>query len=165
MLFLFLCYNENMNNRVYKYLTEKGIENRIIEAVTSTETVEMASDTLDCSIREVAKTLSFYVPDPVLIVTSGDVKIHDDKFRTVFGCKPRMIPKEEIMNVIGHEVGGVCPFNPKENVKVYLDISLLRNTYCYPACGVPGTGIKLTVEELMKYTNFIKWVDVTKNSD
>ncbi len=154
-----------MNNRVYEYLTELGLKNRIIETVTSTETVEMASETLDCTIREVAKTLSFYVPEPILIVTSGDVKIHNDKYRLTFGCKPSMIPKENIEEVIGHKVGGVCPFNPKENVKVYLDISLLKNKYCYPACGVSGSAIKLTIPELMNYTNFIKWVDVTKNSD
>ena len=154
-----------MNDRVYNYFKSLGIENRIIEVVSETSTVEMASEALDCSVSEVAKTLSFYVPDPILVVTSGDVKIHNDKFRLIFGCKPKMIPKEEIEDVIGHSNGGVCPFNPKENVKVYLDISLLRNEYCYPACGVTGTAIKLTIDELMKYTNFIKWVDVTKNSD
>jgi prolyl-tRNA editing enzyme YbaK/EbsC (Cys-tRNA(Pro) deacylase) len=154
-----------MNNRVYEYLERLGLKNRIIEVLTSTETVKLASEALDCSISEVAKTLSFYVPNPILIVTSGDVKISNDKFRLVFGCKPSMIPKEEIENVIGYPYGGVCPFNPLSGVKVYLDISLLKNKYCYPACGISGTAIKLTIDELMAYTNFIKWVDVTKYND
>ena len=152
-----------MNDRVYNYLKELKLTDRIIEVPSSTETVELASEALDCTISEVAKTLSFYIPNPILVVTSGDVKISNDKYRLVFGCKPKMIPKEEIKDVIGHEVGGVCPFNPKDNVNVYLDISLLRNKNIYPACGVSGTAIKLNIEELIKYTKFIKWVDVCEN--
>ena len=154
-----------MNNRVYEYLDSIGLKDKIIEVVDSTETVELASKALECSISEVAKTLSFYIPDPILVVTSGDVKISNDKFRLVFGCKPKMIPKEEIEDVIGHSVGGVCPFNPNPNVEVYLDISLLKNKYIYPACGESGTAIKITIEELMKYTDFIKWVDVCEYDD
>ena len=154
-----------MNNRVYEYLDRLGLKDKIIEVVTSTDTVDLASESLECSPSEVAKTLSFYIPDPILVVTSGDAKICNDKFRLVFGCKPKMIPKEEIEDIIGHPYGGVCPFNPLDGVKVYLDISLLNNKYCYPACGVSGTAIKLTINELMKYTDFIKWVDVTKYND
>ena len=149
-----------MNNRVYEYLDSLGLKDKIIEVSDSTETVELASSSLNCTKSEVAKTLSFYIPNPILIVTSGDMKISNDKYRLVFGCKPKMIPANEIEDVIGHPVGGVCPFNPKEDVEVYLDISLLKNKYLYPACGVSGTAIKVTIKELMKYTNFIKWVDV-----
>lgn len=149
-----------MNNRVYDYLDSLGLKDKIIELSDSTETVEIASKNLNCNKSEVAKTLSFYIPNPILIVTSGDMKISNDKYRLVFGCKPKMIPTNEIEEVIGHHVGGVCPFNPKDDVEVYLDISLLKNKYLYPACGISGTAIKVTIEELMKYTNFIKWIDV-----
>lgn len=152
-----------MNERVYNYLDNLGLKDRIIEVPNSTETVELASESLDCTISEVAKTLSFYIPNPILVVTSGDVKINNDKFRLVFGCKPKMIPKDDIKDVIGHEVGGVCPFNPNDDVNLYLDISLLRNKYLYPACGITGTAIKLNIDELMKYTKFIKWIDVCEN--
>lgn len=149
-----------MNNRVYDYLDSLGLKDKIIELSDSTETVELASKNLNCNKSSIAKTLSFYIPNPILIVTSGDMKISNDKYRLVFGCKPKMIPTNEIEEVIGHCVGGVCPFNPKDGVEVYLDISLLKNKYLYPACGISGTAIKVTIEELMKYTNFIKWIDV-----
>ena len=83
-----------MNDRVYSYLEKLGLSDRIMKVPDSTETVELASLSLNCTESEVAKTLSFYVPEPILIVTSGDVKIDNDKFRKVFGCKPVMIPKE-----------------------------------------------------------------------
>ncbi len=154
-----------MNNRVYEYLTNLGLNNRIIELVASTKTVKDASDALNCKESEVAKTLSFLVPEPILIVTSGDVKIDNDKFRNTFGCKPSMIDKDDVESLIGHKVGGVCPFNPNCDVRVYLDISLAKEKYCYPACGVSGTAIKLSIPELMKYTNYIRWIDVTKRNE
>lgn len=153
-----------MNDRVYSYLEKLGLTDRIMKVPDSTETVELASLSLNCSESEVAKTLSFYVPEPILVVTSGDVKIDNDKFRKVFGCKPVMIPKEEVMDVIGHPIGGVCPFNPNPGVKVYLDKSLHKNKFVYPACGVSRTAIKLTIKELMMYTSFTKWIDVCDNN-
>ena len=154
-----------MNNRVYEYLDSLGLSSKIIELPESTETVLMASEALNCKISEVAKTLSFLVPEPVLIVTSGIVKIDNNKFRNTFNCKPKMIDKDDVLEIVGHPVGGVCPFNPKEGVKVYLDISLMNERYCYPACGISGTAIKLTIEELMKYSNFVKWIDVTNKNE
>ena len=152
-----------MNNRVYEYLEKVGLSDRIIYLAESTETVSLAAKALNCTEREIAKTLAFLVDDPILIVTSGDVKIDNDKFRRVFNCKPSMIDKDEVLDIIGHPVGGVCPFNPKEGVKVYLDISLFKNIYCYPACGTSGTAIKLTLNELKDYSHFVKWIDVTKD--
>ena len=154
-----------MNNRVYEYLNNLGLSDRIIELVDSTKTVSMAAQALECKESEVAKTLSFLIPEPILVVTSGDVKIDNDKFRRVFCCKPSMIDKDDVLEVIGHPVGGVCPFIPNDGVNVYLDISLLKNKYCYPACGESGTAIKLNMRELMEYTNYIKWIDVTKIND
>ena len=154
-----------MNNRVYDYLDSLNLSSRIIELVASTETVSLAADALDCKESEVAKTLSFLVPEPILIVTSGDVKIDNDKFRINFNCKPKMIDKDDVLELIGHPIGGVCPFNPKDGVKVYLDLSLLKEKYCYPACGVSGTAIKLTIPELMEYSKYTKWIDVTKNNE
>lgn len=154
-----------MNNRVYDYFNSLNLSNRIIELVASTETVSLAADALDCKESEVAKTLSFLTPKPILVVTSGDVKIDNNKFRYTFNCKPKMIDKDDVYELIGHPVGGVCPFNPNPSVKVFLDISLLKERYCYPACGVSGTAIKLTIPELMKYSKYTKWVDVTKFND
>ena len=154
-----------MNNRAYEYFNEKNLLDKIIELNDSTETVELASKNLNCKISEVAKTLAFYIPNPILVVTSGDVKISNDKFRLVFGTKPIMISKDKLLDDIGFNAGGICPFNPKDGVEVYLDISLLKNEYLYPACGISGTAIKLNINELMEYTNFVKWVDVCEHND
>ncbi len=115
-----------MENKAYPYLRAKGYEDRIIELDTSSATVALAAQALGCEEQEIAKTLAFYAPDPVLIVASGDARVDNRKFRDTFGVKAKMIPHEEVEEAVGFPGGGVCPFGQKEGVKVFLDCSLKK---------------------------------------
>jgi len=111
----------------------------------------------------IAKTLSFLVGDqPILIVTAGNMKIDNSKYKKTFHKKAKMIPFRDVEQIIGHDVGGVCPFGINEGVQVYLDKSLQAYDYVYPACGSSNSAIKLTISELEQYSNYIEWVDVCK---
>ena len=148
---------------VKEYFKKYGIENRIQELEESSATVELAAKALGCEPKHIAKTLSFKVEDkPNLIVVAGDAKIDNAKYKAKFNTKAKMLNIEEVEELIGHKVGGVCPFAIKENVKVYLDISLKRFDYVYPAAGSGNSAIKVSIEELEKYSNYIEWVDVSK---
>lgn len=148
---------------VKEYFKKYGIENRIQELEESSATVELAAKALGCEPERIAKTLSFKVEDkPILIVVAGDAKIDNAKYKAKFNTKAKMLNIEEVEELIGHKVGGVCPFAIKENVKVYLDISLKRFEYVYPAAGSGNSAIKLSIEELEKYSNYNEWVDVSK---
>lgn len=148
---------------VKEYFKKYGIENRIQELEESSATVELAAKALGCEPERIAKTLSFKVEDkPILIVVAGDAKIDNAKYKAKFNTKAKMLNIEEVEELIGHKVGGVCPFAIKENVKVYLDISLKRFDYVYPAAGSGNSAIKLSIEELEKYSNYCEWVDVSK---
>lgn len=147
--------------KVKKYFSKYNIDNQIIELSDSTATVSEAAKALDCSEAEIAKTLSFQVNDEaILIVLAGDTKIENNKYRDYFNTKAKMIEHDKVELLIGHPIGGVCPFAVNENVKVYLDESLKRLEYVYPACGSPNSAIKLTIKELEKYSNYISWIDV-----
>lgn len=147
-----------------EYLQIYGLDKNIVEFTTSSATMKEAAEALHCEEKEIAKTLGFLVEDkPILIVTSGDQKIDNGKYKTTFLEKAKMIPFIEVENRIGHEVGGVCPFGIYEDVIVFLDKSLKRFTTIYPACGSSNSAVKLTLEELMLASNFKEWVDVCKN--
>lgn len=135
-----------------------------MEFAVSSATVELAAKALNCDGCLIAKTLSFLVHDDViLIVAPGDVKIDNHKYKTHFGVKAKMLPAAEAEQLIGHAVGGVCPFAVNEGVKVFLDESLKRFEFVYPACGSSNSAIKLTIPELEKNTDhFSGWVDVCK---
>lgn len=149
--------------RVKQYFKQYGIENRIQELEKSSATVRLAAKALGCEPERIAKTLSFKVEEePILIVIAGDVKIDNAKYKVKFNTKAKMLNIEEVEELIGHKVGGVCPFAIKENVKVYLDISLKRFEYVYPAAGSGSSAIKLSIEELEKYSNYREWIDVSK---
>lgn len=139
------------------------IEDKIILLDESSATVELASHALGCKEAEIAKTMSFLVDDqPILIVMAGEAKINNHKYKAYFHKKARMLHGDEVMEYTSHPIGGVCPFGLKENVIVYLDESLKRFTYVYPACGSCNSAIKLTIDELEKYSNYKKWIDVTE---
>lgn len=144
-------------------LAKYNLSKRVLELELSSATVKDAAIALSCKEGEIAKTLSFIVNDsPILIVTAGDKKIDNSKYKKEFNCKAKMIPQDEVERIIGHKVGGVCPFGIKENVKVYLDDSLKEHTFIYPACGSSNSAIKLTIEELEQVSNYDKWIDVCK---
>lgn len=147
-----------------EYLQKYGLDNRIMEFDVSSATVEDAAKAIDCKQEEIAKTLSFIVGNtPILIVASGDSKIDNSKFKTEFHTKAKMIAFDSVEELIGHAVGGVCPFGVNENVEVYLDNSLKRFKTIYPACGSSNSAIKLTLDELEKTSNYKKWIDVCKD--
>ncbi len=150
--------------KVKAYFSEYGIEDRIRELEASSATVELAALALGCEPCRIAKTLSFMVQErPILIVMAGDAKIDNPKYKARFGAKARMLTPDEVATLVGHEVGGVCPFGIKEGVAVYLDVSLKRFSTVFPACGSGNSAIELTIPELERYSGFCAWVDVCKN--
>lgn len=149
--------------KVRLYFAEYEMENKIKEFAVSSATVELAAEALNCEPCRIAKTMSFMTHDgPILIVTAGDMKIDNAKYKAIFNLKAKMLMPEELIEQIGHPAGGVCPFAVKENVKTYLDISLQRFTTVFPACGSANSAIELTISELEKYSNFVSWIDVCK---
>lgn len=150
--------------KVKEFFAKYGMDHRIIEFDVSSATVELAADALKCEPCRIAKTLSFMVEGkPILIVTAGDGKIDNKKYKAQFGTKAKMLKPEETVSWIGHAVGGVCPFAVKEGVTVYLDVSLKRFDTVFPACGSSNSAIELTIAELEKYSSYLSWIDVCKD--
>ena len=136
---------------------------RILEFETSSATVALAAAALGCEEARIAKTLSFHVGDRVvLIVAAGDARIDNAKYKAEFGQKAKMLAYDEAEPLIGHAVGGVCPFAVNDGVDVYLDASLCRFETVFPACGSANSAIELTPAELEKYASPLSWVDVCK---
>ncbi len=149
--------------RVKEYFGQFGVADKILELDESSATVELAAQALGTEGCRIAKTLSFMVNDkPVLIVTAGDVKIDNKKYRDYYGVKAKMLSPDTVTELIGHAVGGVCPFAVNDGVTVYLDESLKRFETVFPACGSGNSAIELTIDELEKYSNYCSWVDVCK---
>ena len=149
--------------RVRAYFRELGIEEKVQELAESSATVELAAAALGTEPGRIAKTLSFMVNDkPILIVTAGDVKIDNAKYKKFFGAKAKMLTPQQAEELIGHAVGGVCPFAINEGVTVYLDESLKAYNTVFPACGSSNSAIELNMEELEKYSLSKAWIDVCK---
>lgn len=149
--------------KVKEFFTEKGIADRIREFDTSSATVELAAEALGCEPCRIAKSLTFKVDEKaVLIVAAGDARIDNRKYKEFFGTKAKMLTPDEVLSLIGHAVGGVCPFAINDGVSVYLDNSLKRFETVFPACGSSNSAIGLSIEELERYSGFISWVDVCK---
>lgn len=152
--------------RARSYLEKFGIDNEIQEFNVSSATVELASIALNCNPCEIAKSLTFSNGDRlVMVVTSGDMKIDNAKFKAFFGFKPSMISSEEVGEKIGHEIGGVCPFGINNNVEVYLDESLKRFEFVYPACGSSNSAIRLSPNKLFEIIQNPEWIDVCKSRE
>lgn len=150
--------------KVRTYFAQFGMEERIQELTESSATVELAAQALHCAPERIAKTLSFMVNGaPVLIVAAGDARIDNPKYKAQFGTKAKMLTPEEAENLVGHAVGGVCPFAVNEGVGVYLDESLKRFETVFPACGSANSAIELTIPELEQYSGYTAWVDVCKS--
>lgn len=147
--------------KVKEYFKKFGIENRIQEFDVSSATVELAAKALNCAPERIAKSLSFMVNEkPIIIVVAGNIKISNSKFKQQFQTKAKMLSFDEAENLIGHKVGGVCPFAINDGVDVYLDTSLKHYETVFPACGSSNSAIELSIAELEKYSNFKKWIDV-----
>ncbi len=149
--------------KVKEYFKKYNMEERVQEFEVSSATVELAAKALNCEPKRIAKTLSFKIDDkPILIVVAGDAKIDNSKYKAQFSKKAKMLTYDEVLELIGHPVGGVCPFAINDGVEVYLDESLKRFETVYPACGSSNSAIELTIEELEKYSNYNSWIDVCK---
>lgn len=149
--------------KVKDYFRQYGMEGRVLEFPVSSATVELAAQALGCEPGRIAKTLSFLVgARAVLIVAAGDAKVDNHKYKAQFGVKAKMLSADEVTELVGHAVGGVCPFAVNEGVTVYLDESLKRFDTVYPACGSSNSAIELTIPELEQYSGFAGWIDVCK---
>ena len=149
---------------VKAYFAKYGMADRIRVLDVSSATVELAAQALGCEPCRIAKTLSFSVDGrPILIVAADDAKIDNPKYKAQFGVKAKMLTPDEVENLVGHAVGGVCPFGIREGVTVYLDESLKRFATVFPACGSSNSAIELTISELETYSGFDTWIDVCKN--
>lgn len=149
--------------RVKEYFKKYGLEQKIQEFAVSSATVELAARALHCEPQRIAKTLSFMLEEKaVLVVAAGDAKIDNPKYKAKFGKKAKMLSPDEVETLVGHAVGGVCPFAVNEGVEVYLDVSLRRFDSVFPACGSSNSAIELTIAELEEYSGYAEWVDVCK---
>ena len=149
--------------RVKDYFRALGMEDRVLEFDVSSATVDLAAQALGCAPCRIAKTLSFQVEGrPILIVAAGDAKVDNPKYKAQFGTKAKMLTPQEAEELVGHAVGGVCPFAVNEGVTIYLDESLKRFETVFPACGSGNSAIELTIPELERYSGYQCWVDVCK---
>ncbi len=150
--------------KVRAYFKTCGMEDRVLEFPVSSATVELAAQAVGCEPGRIAKTLSFMVNDsPVLIVAAGDAKVDNHKYKEQFGTKAKMLTPDQAAELVGHAVGGVCPFAVNPGVTVYLDVSLKRFETVFPACGSSNSAIELTIPELEQHSGYKAWVDVCKN--
>ena len=148
---------------VMEFFKRYGMDNKILQFDESSATVEMAAERLQVIPARIAKTLSFRSGNGcILVVTAGDKKIDNAKFKEKFSMKAKMLNFDEVLEMAGHPVGGVCPFALPRNVEVYLDISMQRFQTVFPACGSANGAIELTCAELQKYSVAKEWVDVCK---
>lgn len=149
--------------KVKAYFKKFDMDSKIIELEESSATVKEAAEAIGCKEGEIAKTLSFQLSNRViLIVLAGDVKLDNHKYKEYFHEKSKMVDIPLVEELVGHQVGGVCPFGINEGVDVYLDVSLKKYSTVYPACGNSHSAIPLTLEELEKYSNCKEWIDVSK---
>ena len=150
-------------DKVKEYLKSKGLEHTIESHAGSIDTVEHAAQQIGCTEAEIAKTLSFLVDEkPVIVVMAGDARVNSSKFKAKFHTKPHMIPREQVVELIGHEPGGVCPFAIKEGVPVWLDESMKRFEIVHPAAGDDYTSARMTLKELFSASDAEGWCDICK---
>lgn len=148
------------------YLEARGLADRIIQPEHSSATVAEAAEAIGCEPGMIAKTLSFLVDDkPVLILADGLARIDNRKYKEFFGCKAKMIPPDRVGDLVGHDIGGVCPFGVNEGVTVYLDVSLKKHDIVYPAAGNDHSGVKLSIPELEQCSGYTQWIDVSKERE
>ena len=149
--------------RARAHLKKHGLEDRIQEFTVSSATVALAAEALGCEPARIAKSLSFEKGDSaILVIAAGDARIDNAKFKQRFGVKAKMLSAEKVEPLIGHGVGGVCPFGVNEDVEIYLDESMKRFETVYPAAGTPASAVHLSLAELERASEALGWVNVTK---
>ena len=148
--------------KVREYLKKYEKDEEIVEFDESSATVAEAAQAIGCGEADIAKTLSFIVDGkPILIVMAGDKRCDNHKYKEFFHEKAHMIPREDLVELVGHEAGGDCPFGVNDGVTIYLDESLKKHEFVYPACGSSNSAIKLSIQELERLSNYKEWIDVT----
>lgn len=149
--------------KVRGYFRTLGIEEKIKEFSVSSATVALAAEALGVEEARIAKSITFKIEDrTILIVAAGDAKVDNTRYKAAFGGKAKMLTAEEAVERVGHAVGGVCPFAVNEGVEVYLDVSLRRFDTVFPAAGSASSAVELTCEELERYAQTDRWVDVCR---
>ena len=150
--------------KVREYFRGYNMEDKVLEFEVSSATVRLAAIALGTEEARIAKTMSFKKDEGcILVITAGDVKIDNAKYRHTFGLKAKMLTPDEIMEFVGHAIGGVCPFAVNEGViGIYIDESVKRFDTVFPACGSSNSAIELKISELEEYSGYIKWIDVSK---
>ena len=150
-------------DKVKQFFESQGAGDKVLWLEHSSATVELAAEAVGCEPARIAKTLSFLVGEqPILILTAGDVKVDNKKYKELFHTKAKMIPGDIVEELIGHAPGGVCPFVIKDGIKVYLDESLKRFDIVYPAAGSGNSAVRLTLPELEHFSGSKNWIDVCK---
>ena len=150
---------------VREYLKTFGKDGDIQEFTESSATVELAAQRLGVEPARIAKSISLYGDAPgrgILVITAGDAKIDNGKFREQFSCKAKMLKPEDVLTYTGHAVGGVCPFVNPDTLAVYADVSMRRFSTVFPACGSANSAIEMTCDTLFKIAKALEWVDVCK---
>ena len=150
---------------VKKYFADNNIDKEILKFPVSSATVELAAQAVGVEPARIAKTLSFYTKEKdgaILIVTAGDMKIDNSKFKHFFGMKAKMLSADDVERLTGHAIGGVCPFGNPEHTTVYLDISMKRFNTVFPAAGSSNSAVELTCDELEQFSGSKEWIDVCK---
>lgn len=149
--------------KVKDFFVSQGAGDKVLWLDHSSATVELAAEAIGCEPARIAKTMSFLIDEsPILIVTAGDVKIDNKKYKEQFHTKAKMIPGDQVEALIGHAPGGVCPFSIKEGIPVYLDVSMKRFDIVYPAAGSGNSAVKLTLPELEHFSGSLGWIDICK---
>ena len=147
--------------KAFSYLSQRGYADRVRTFSVSSATVELAAQALDTEPARIAKSLTFSSGEgAILVVCAGDMKVNSGKFKQTFGVKAKMLTFDQVHDLVGYDVGGVCPFGINPGVAVYLDESLKRFEYVYPACGSDSSAVKLTPQELEQLSGSSRWVDV-----
>jgi len=148
---------------VRDYFRPLGREQDILEFDSSSATVELAAQAVGVTPARIAKTLSFLVDEGcILIVTAGDAKIDNSKYKAMFHCKAKMLTPDQVQQFTGHAIGGVCPFGNPEGIRTYLDVSIQRFDTVFPAAGSSNSAIELTCQDLAVYSHSMGWVDICK---
>ena len=146
-----------------EYLKQFGVEDRIQVFDVSSATVDLAAQAVGVEGARIAKTLSFKTADGcMLILAAGDARIDNHKFKDKFHFKAKMLSADEVLELVGHPVGGVCPFGIKPGIPVYLDVSMKRFETVFPAVGSGNSAIELNLDELFEYSKALEWIDVCK---
>jgi len=144
---------------VKKYFEIMGF-NLEVRIFTDTSTVDKAAKSLGVTPGEIAKSMLFKLKDKfIMVVTAGDKKIDNRKFKETFNTKAKMASAEEVLEITGHPVGGVCPYALKTAIEIYYDKSLKKYKIVYPAAGDINAAVKINVSEIDKIVKG-EWIDV-----